>query len=63
MYVIDGFHRLHHTNWRTMTSGEGFWSGDADEENRSSIRSVVDFDEEIVGRRRISGGRRIVQRL
>ena len=46
-----------------MTSGEGFWSGDADEENRSSIRSVVDFDEEIVGRRRISGGRRIVQRL
>ena len=46
-----------------MTSGEGSWSGDADEENRSSIRSVVDFDEEIVGRRRISGGRRNVQRL
>ena len=46
-----------------LTSGEGTWSGDADEENRSSIRSVVDFDEEIVGRRRLSGGRRIVQRL
>ena len=44
-----------------LTSGEGTWSGDADEENRSSICSVVDFDEEIVGRRRLSGGRRIVQ--
>ena len=46
-----------------LTSGEGTWSGDADEENRSSFRSVVDFDEEIVGRRRLSVGRRIVKGL
>ena len=37
--------------------------GDADDENRSPIRSVVDFDDEIVRRRRLSGARRVVWRL
>jgi hypothetical protein len=46
-----------------MTSGEGIWSGDADEEHQSSIHSVVEFDEKIVGRRRLFGSRRVLQGL
>jgi hypothetical protein len=46
-----------------LTSGEEIRSGDADEENRSSFRSVVEFDEEIVGRRQLFGGRRVLQGL
>jgi hypothetical protein len=46
-----------------LTSGEGIRSGDADEEHQSSIHSVVEFDEKIVGRRRLFGGRRVFQGL
>ena len=48
MYIMMDFTACTIQIGEKLTSGEGTWSGDADEENRSSIRSVVDFDEEIV---------------
>ena len=63
MYIIGGVHFYSIQIGKELTSVEGILSVGADEECRSPIRSVVNFDEEIVGLRTFSGVRSIFQGL